>query len=112
MIEAAIFHRHDDDVLDARVRRIGQSHGGRNRILRGHKFPGATGPSEQGCAGGEPGAFDQVATIYPHDHTPTGEPGIEISDTFRGARGWEKDEGWRINHPEKLAIGCKPERKR
>jgi hypothetical protein len=25
--------------------------------------------------------------------------------------GWEKDEDWRINHREKLAIGCKPEMK-
>jgi len=26
-------------------------------------------------------------------------------------RGWELDGKWRINHREKLAIGCKPEKK-
>src|SRR5881227_1645905 len=64
--------------------------------------------SQQGSRG-QPGVLQQLAAIDSHDALRG------LKDLFRAfaaaPRGREKDGDWRINHPDKLTIGCKPEMK-
>ena len=104
MIEAAILHRDYNDVFDSAIFRIRQR---RKNCPCELLAPRTTGTSGQQGSRGQPGVLQQLAAIDSHDALRG------LKDFFRAfaaaPRGREKDGDWRINHPDKLTIGCKPE---